>query len=59
LTVNEFFLEDLKQVIIKVKLNLECSVGHPSSALKYLDCLIQDFIEGHRVTLRSAGISFL
>jgi hypothetical protein len=53
--VEKFILQIVEVVVIEVKASLEGTIGHPSLAFQKVDDLGEDFIEGHEVTLHSAG----
>jgi len=46
--VEEFVLEVVEVVVIKVKASFQRTIGYPSLALQKVNDLGKNFIEGHR-----------
>jgi hypothetical protein len=44
---DDFFLEDLQQVIVQVELDLERTIRDTSTPPPQLQCLLQDLVKGH------------
>ena len=46
--VEEFILQIVEVVVIKVEASFQRTIGHPSLAFEEVDDLRKNFIEGHR-----------
>jgi hypothetical protein len=46
--LDQFLFEGLKRLLIQLELELERTVGYPSTALEHGRCLIKDLLKGHR-----------
>jgi len=53
--VKEFILQVVEVVVIEVKSSLEGTIRYPSLAFEEVNDLGENVIEGHRMTLHSAG----
>src|SRR5882724_11126492 len=45
--LNDFVLEEFKQVVVQLKLDLERAIRDTSATPKHLQCLLQDFVKGY------------
>jgi hypothetical protein len=54
--VEEFILQVVEVVVIEVEASFQRTIGDPSLAFEEVNDLGENLIEGHGVTLRSAGL---
>jgi hypothetical protein len=55
LGVEEFFLERLQQIVIKLEVSFESPIRHPATSLQYGDGLVEHFFKRHALPSTSAS----